>query len=106
MAFSKNPRAEAEAKFIKGADYYPPDTPTEPVESAAVLPLKVEPEGAKPWEGLDPKGTARNDVHLRLNDHEMAKLRWVVEQNEDLSIQKVVRRILVPGLQRRIEAIK
>lgn len=102
MAFSKSPRAEAEAKFIEGADYYPPDTPTEPAGLAAVPPV-IE---AKPWEGLDPKDTARNDVHLRLNDYEMAQLRWVVEQNEDLSIQKVVRRILVPGLQRRIEEIK
>lgn len=82
MAFSKRPKAET--TFIAGADTYS--------------------KGKNPWETLDPKGVARNDVHIRLNDYEMTMLRWLAEQNEDLSMQKIVRRALVPELQRQVKA--
>lgn len=56
----------------------------------------------KPWTDHDPNQRARKMFSLRLNDHDMAILRHLANENEDLSMQKIIRRILVPELRRRV----
>lgn len=55
----------------------------------------------KPWTELDPKGRANMVFTLRLNEYEFSLLRWLADQDEDVSMQKIVRRTLVPELRRR-----
>jgi len=113
MAFSKRPKSEAE--FIAGADINPPETPTDPIPIAAGLgstgfdPKAVKgmiervtnSEQCQPWTEFDPDARAGLIFTLRLNEYEFAMLRHLADQNEDLSMQKIVRRVLVPELRRR-----
>lgn len=55
-----------------------------------------------PWAELDPNERGHNVFNLRLNDHDLAILRHLASENEDLSMQKVAKRILVPELRRRV----
>lgn len=64
-------------------------------------PLCERKDPAKPWDEFDPEDRANLVFTLRLNEYEFAMLRWLAEQNEDLSMQKIVRRALVPELRRR-----
>jgi hypothetical protein len=57
---------------------------------------------AKPWEGLDPDERAIYNFTLRINSHDLAILRWLASQSEDLSMQKIIKRILVPEIRRRV----
>lgn len=57
---------------------------------------------SEPWAAEDPKARADQVFSLRLNRFEMVLLRHLAEQNEDLSMQKIVRRALVPELRRRV----
>jgi hypothetical protein len=100
---------KAEAEFIAGA-YVPSPTPvTVDLDSTGFNPNGVEgvitrlsgPVAGKPWEGLDPRGRRARVFNLKLTDHDLAILRWLAEQNKDLSMQKIARRILVPELHRR-----
>jgi hypothetical protein len=56
------------------------------------------PSGQRPWEGLDKKAVPRTTFNLRLNDYELALLRWLAERREE-SMQKVAKRTLIPVLE-------
>ncbi len=51
-----------------------------------------------PWEGLEKKAVPRTTFNLRLNEYELALLRWLAEQREE-SMQKVAKRVLIPALE-------
>ncbi len=51
-----------------------------------------------PWRGLDPKAKPTSGINLRLNDYQLALIRFVAEQ-EERSQQQVIKRVLVPGLE-------
>lgn len=112
-------QAKTPEEFVAAADIRPPDTPTDPIpitaglgstgfdasgieNALAGIVTTVEPKPEKPWVSLDPNGAPRNSFNLRLNDHDLAILRYLAALNKDLSMQKVVNRILVPELHRRV----
>lgn len=109
MAYSR--RSKSREAFLAKADALPPETPTEPTPITAGLgSTGFDPEGVNeviervqpvPWERHDPKGVACKDFHLRLSEYDLAILRYLAAENEDLSMQKIARRILVPELHRR-----
>lgn len=100
MAFNRRPKSKAE--FLAEAEALPitAGLGSTGFETGGIE--RVLTVAAKPWEGLDPTERARNVFNLRLNDHDLAILRHLAEQNEDLSMQKVAKRILVPELRRRV----
>lgn len=51
-----------------------------------------------PWDGLDPKAKATSGINVRLNDYELALLRFVAE-SDDRSIQKTIKRLLIPAIE-------
>lgn len=53
---------------------------------------------SRPWDGLDPKDRPTSGLNLRLNEYELAMLRYLSEA-KDRSIQKTIKRILVPALE-------
>ena len=52
----------------------------------------------KPWDGLDPKEKPTSGINLRLNEYELAMLRYLSEVDER-SIQKTIKRLLLPALE-------
>lgn len=61
-----------------------------------------EPEQKKPWDGLSRKAASNKVFNLRLNEYWWAVLHHVGEQDEDKSLQKLVKEILLPELERRL----
>ena len=57
-----------------------------------------------PWGGLDPKAKPTRGINLRLNEYQLALLRFVAE-HEDRSQQQVTKRMLVPSLEARAQEI-
>jgi hypothetical protein len=55
----------------------------------------------KPWDGFSKKDKPAHNVTVRLNEHYMARLRYLAEQNEDLSMQQILRKMLLPELEKR-----
>lgn len=53
-----------------------------------------------PWEMFDPAAVPKHNVSVRLNDYQLAMLRFLAERS-DVSQQKVLNRILVPALEKR-----
>ena len=56
------------------------------------------------WAGLDPKAKPTSGINLRLNEYQLALLRFVAE-HEDRSQQQVTKRMLVPALEARAQEI-
>ena len=54
-----------------------------------------------PWESHDPEAAPRYNVSVRLNDYQLEQLRWLARQ-EDVSQQKILKRILIPILQEKV----
>lgn len=52
----------------------------------------------KPWDGFDPQAVPRHNVSVRLNDYQLAMLRYISERTE-FSQQKVLNRIVIPALE-------
>lgn len=52
----------------------------------------------KPWEEFDPNAPATKGMNLRLNDYELALLRYVAA-DEDRSAQKTLRRLVLEALE-------
>lgn len=50
------------------------------------------------WLRFDKKDKPSYNVTVRLNEHYMAKLRYLAERYEDLSMQRILRKMLLPGL--------
>ena len=63
-------------------------------------------EGAPelPWVGLDPKAKPTSGINLRLNEYQIALLRFVAK-HEDRSQQHVTKRMLIPALEARVQEI-
>ncbi|NCA71437.1 MAG: hypothetical protein EOM91_15355 [Sphingobacteriia bacterium] len=87
-----------------------PDEPRE-VDPAA---LREFAAGAKdhraaqepfPWEKYDPQELPKNQVTVRLNDHDLAILRYLATR-DDISQQKVLKRIVLPELKKRAQQIE
>ena len=57
-----------------------------------------------PWVGLDPKDKPTSGINLRLNEYQLALLRFVAK-HEDRSQQQVTKRMLVPALEARAQEI-
>ena len=57
-----------------------------------------------PWGSLDPKAKPTSGINLRLNEYQLALLRFVAE-HEDRSQQQVTKRMLVPSLEARAQEI-
>ena len=57
-----------------------------------------------PWGSLDPKAKPTSGINLRLNEYQLALLRFVAE-HEDRSQQQVTKRMLVPYLEARAQEI-
>ncbi|OGQ81191.1 MAG: hypothetical protein A2289_10990 [Deltaproteobacteria bacterium RIFOXYA12_FULL_58_15] len=109
-SFSRKPPAPSNAQdFIAAADHLPTPEPALTAE-AELQPKKKEPRSQasarqkrRPWEGLDPKATPKNVFNLRLNDYHLAILRHLAEQDEDASMQRICKKILLPEIERRIQ---
>ncbi len=56
----------------------------------------------RPWQAFEKKAVPRTTFNLRLNDYELALLRWLAEQRDE-SMQKVAKRVLIPALERLVE---
>ena len=56
------------------------------------------------WGGLDPKAKPTSGINLRLNDYQIALLRFVAK-HEDRSQQQVTKRMLIPALEARAQEI-
>ena len=57
-----------------------------------------------PWEAFDPAATPKYNVSVRLNDYQLAMLRYLSERM-DVSQQKVLNRILIPPLEKRAKEL-
>jgi len=51
-----------------------------------------------PWESHDPKALPRHNVSVRLNDYQLAMLRYLAQKG-DVSQQKGLNRILIPAIE-------
>jgi hypothetical protein len=121
MSFSRKPPATAD-EFIAAADAppalatpaptpataakavhqeLPRPTPTPPATVRPAEPTRRQ-APAKPWERFDRKATAKNVFNLRLNDYYLAIIRHLANQEEDSSMQRVCKRILLPELEKRV----
>lgn len=56
------------------------------------------------WEAHDPEDVPRHNVSVRLNDHQLEMLRYLAKQ-DDISQQKVLKKILIPAIEDRIEDV-
>lgn len=66
---------------------------------------EVRSDAAKrPWLAFEKKAVPRTTFNLRLNDYELALLRWLAEHRDE-SMQKVAKRVLIPALERLAEDI-
>ena len=84
------------------------------------LPPAVDPdalrqfaEGAKehrtdqeppPWEAFDPTAVPKHNASVRLNDYQLAMLRYLAGRS-DVSQQKILNRILIPALEQQAKAV-
>ena len=57
-----------------------------------------------PWEQFDPNEKPRHNASVRLNDYELAILRFLA-QRDDVSQQKVLNRILIPAIKEQVEEL-
>jgi len=56
-----------------------------------------------PWAEYDPADSPKYSISIRVNDYHMAMLRHLAQQ-EDRSQQKILRAILIPGLEQKAGA--
>lgn len=76
-------------------------TPEDFINGAQASPLDAD---ELPWSDLDPDAIPRTGLNLRLNDYQLAKIRWVSAQL-DISQQKLMRRGLMPWIDARIQEL-
>lgn len=78
-------------------------TKQEFIEAAAEIqeiPEIKKTDKQKPWDKFDKKAPPKNTFNLRLNDYYMTLLRHLADQDEDLSMHKICKKILLPELER------
>lgn len=91
--------AGAEARVLHPvATPVPAQMPKSVAASASVGPPVSAPVVRKPQASLDPNAKPTKGINLRLNDYELEMLHRVAAL-EDRSVQKVIKRILVPALE-------
>jgi len=56
-----------------------------------------------PWEAFDPGAPPKYNASVRLNDYQLAMLRYLAERR-DVSQQKILNRILIPALEQQAQA--
>lgn len=78
------PRTPSKEEFIEGAR-------AEPVDSEDL-----------PWSQYETKAVPRTGLNLRLNDHQLGKIRWLSERRE-ISQQQLIKRLLMPEIDKCIE---
>lgn len=54
-------------------------------------------QGPPPWAQFDPKDKPKHNVSIRLNDYQLAILRWAAAE-ADVSQQKILKRAILPAL--------
>ncbi len=86
--FKSKPRADLRA--VSGPD-------PKAVEAFAAGARKHSTELA-PWSSMDQKAKPTSGINLRLNEYELTMLRHLAAA-EDRSIQRIIKRILVPALE-------
>ncbi|MDH5675251.1 MAG: hypothetical protein OEZ06_24235 [Myxococcales bacterium] len=69
---------------------------------AAVRSLQEPQPPAKPWEGLDPAAKPSKGFNVRLNEYELALLRYVAER-DGRSAQKTIKRVLIAALEAKVQ---
>ncbi|MGV0951924.1 MAG: hypothetical protein ACOYB3_14740 [Azonexus sp.] len=57
-----------------------------------------------PWDAFDPKANPKHNVSVRLNEYQLAMLRYLSERT-DVSQQKVLNRILIPALEKQAKEL-
>ena len=72
--------------------------------TAFVQGIRYEGNPDLPWAGLNPKSKPTSGINLRLNEYQLALLRFVAK-HEDRSQQQVTKRLLVPILEARAQEI-
>jgi len=67
------------------------------------IPTQAESE-TLPWLTFDPKARPTSGLNLRMNDYELALVRYIA-QAEDRSMQKIIKRLLVPALEEKAQEL-
>lgn len=57
-----------------------------------------------PWDAHDPDEVPKHNVSVRLNDYQLAMLRYIAQQT-DVSQQKVLNRILIPAIEEKARTL-
>jgi hypothetical protein len=107
--FSRSaPRPQTAGEFVDGADA--PSTParhdtnTNTSITADAHPTskrrRARVSRERPWERFSKKATAKGVFNLRLNDYYLSILRHLAAQDEDKSMQQIVKAVLLPELER------
>jgi hypothetical protein len=89
---------------LPGADQEPPAVDPNALRQFAAGAKDHRTDQPLPWEAHDPNGPPKHNVSVRLNDYQLAMLRFLSEQ-ADISQQKVINRILVPALEQQVKEI-
>ena len=67
--------------------------------------IRTKPESETlPWSTFDPKARPTSALNLRMNDYELALVRYIA-QAEDRSMQKIIKRLLVPALEEKAQEL-
>ena len=80
-------------------------TPPNPNQADAFIDAaddRTAPVGKTPWDAYDKKAVPRTTFNLRLNDYELALLRYLAAQRDE-SMQKVAKRTLIPVLEQLVQ---
>jgi hypothetical protein len=77
-----------------------PDTLRAFAEGAKAHRTEQEPP---PWEAFDPAAAPKHNASVRLNDYQLAMLRYLAERG-DVSQQRILNRILIPALEQQAKA--
>jgi hypothetical protein len=80
------------------AEELPPVDPDALREFAAGAKEHRTEQPPPPWEAFDPEAIPKHNASVRLNDYQLAMLRFVAERT-DVSQQKVLNRILIPAIE-------
>lgn len=95
---------------MRSAPIVKAEPPTPPSAARVARPAQPKatkaPATEKPWEGHRRKAKPSKSFNLRVNEYELALLRFVVEQvsterEEDVSMHQVCKEILISELERR-----
>jgi hypothetical protein len=71
-----------------------------PVSIPRELGISADSSGDRPWDRFDRRATAKHYFNLRLNDYYYEILKHLANQDPEVSMQKIVKRILLPELER------